>query len=623
MNSRALSNIPAKVLEQLPLKCSEGLGLALADDEDGAVMVFHWCNKAFSEITRYPHDEVVGRRGTILIGQDMEQGMHLLIIDKLMNWERFSVKTTTNRKTGEPYRVQMTWNPLSDPITGNRWWLCSLIELEGQPLEAWSRYAPTHGVADQEILAKYSEELVRLEKENRRLLDLAKTVARESTEDALTGLSNRRHFEVQLKAWVAALRKGGASFAVLYVDLDRFKSVNDTLGHGAGDRLLVHAAGVLRRLSGQEDLIARMGGDEFVILKPLGDSALKISGLADEIVHEMRKPFTFEGKSILCSASVGVALADAKMASPEQVVADADEALYHAKAHGRGRWSFFTAEMHSDSIATKQLATELLVACDRNEFVPYFQPIIDAKSGHIAGAEVLVRWSHPKRGLLLPGDFLHVAQAMGIMNRIDRIVFSALREEMQHFDETGVMLPRVSINVSAGRLEDPSFIHDIKSSALDPGRLVIEILESVYLERMSETVRWALDELNELGVTIAVDDFGTGHASVQGLLKIKPSILKIDKDFIRPVLDNDDSKELLAAIMGIGKSLGMNIVAEGVETEAHAQLARELGCQYLQGYFFGKPMCAYDLHQILLKTGGQLWCINKNLGVGASAKTAL
>jgi predicted signal transduction protein with EAL and GGDEF domain len=350
-----------------------------------------------------------------------------------------------------------------------------------------------------------------------------------------------------------------------------------------------------------------MGGDEFVILKPLGDSALKISGLADKIVLEMRKPFIFEGKSILCSASVGVALADGKTANPEQVVADADEALYHAKATGRGRWSFFTAEMHAQSIATKQLAAELLVACDRHEFVPHFQPIIDAATGHLASAEMLVRWVHPQRGLLLPGDFLHVAAAMGIVNQIDRLVFGALKSELRLLDDSGVNLPRVAINVSAGRLEDPLFIHDVKSSGIDCSRIVVEILESVYLERMSETVRWTLDELADLGVTVAVDDFGTGHASVQGLLKITPKILKIDREFIRPVVDDITSRELLAAIVGIGKSLGMKIVAEGVETTAHAQVARELGCDYLQGYFFGKPMSAFELLDRLMKTNGKLW----------------
>lgn len=601
-----MTAVNQELLAILPLKSSEGIALALADEDDGAVMIFKWCNRAFSEITGYAPEEAIGRRGTILIGRDMEQGMHLLIIDKLMKWERFSVRTITNRKNGQPFWVKMSWNPISEPGTSQRWWICTLTELDQPFTGPWRLETREGKIADPEITSKLSDEIVRLEKENRRLLDLANTVARQSKEDILTGLYNRRHFEIQLKAWISGLRKGGSSFAVLCADIDRFKSVNDTFGHWMGDQLLIHMANVIRKATDKDDLIARIGGDEFVILKPLSDTALTISGLADTIVSEMQKPFVFEGQTILCGASAGVALADQKTEAPERVVSDADEALYHAKSNGRGRWSFFTTEMHAESVATKKLATELLVACDRQQFLPFFQPIVDASSGQIASAEVLVRWMHPLRGLLGPDEFLRVADAMGILNRLDQIIFQALRRELSFFDALGVDLPRLSINVSAGRLQDPSFIHDIKSSGIEPKRFVAEILESVYLDRISEPVKWALEELVDLGVTIAVDDFGTGHASVQGLLKISPHVLKIDREFVRPAPESAASRDLLSAIIGIGKSLGTKIVAEGVETALHAQLARELGCDYLQGFHIGHPMSGNDLIERLKETGGQL-----------------
>lgn len=607
MNIRATNTVPAQVLEEVPLRSSEGLALALADDTDGAIMVFQWCNKRFGEITGFGSNEAIGQRGTILIGPDMEQGTHLLVIDKLMNWERFSVKTATNRKNGELYWVEMNWTPLSDSTSGTRWWLCSLMQFEPQTLSRVSYKDGRSTKPDEALITKYSDEILRLEKENRRLHSLAKVVAKESNEDPLTGLANRRNFEVSLKGWVAGLRKGGSSFAVIYVDLDRFKAVNDTLGHDAGDKLLISIAEMLRRISGKNDLIARLGGDEFVLLKPLDHSALSISSLADDIIRETRKPFVYEGKSISCTASVGVAIADAKMVNPEQVVADADSALYHAKTHGRARWSFFTAEMHAESIATKQLATELLLACDRREFIPYFQPIIDAKTGEISSAEVLVRWVHPERGLIPPAEFLHVAAKMGILHRIDEIVFGTLPAALQRLDSTGIKLPKLAINVSAGRLEDPSFIHDVRSSGIDPTRLAVEILESVYLERMSDTVHWALSEFNDLGTTVAVDDFGTGHASVQGLLKIKPSVLKIDRQFIFPILEDESARSLLASLIGIGQSLGMSIVAEGVETEDHAHLALEYGCDRLQGFYFGRPMSVENLQRQLLANNGLFW----------------
>ncbi|WP_136439339.1 EAL domain-containing protein [Pacificoceanicola onchidii] len=600
------SVVPEELLEALPQKCSEGLMLAMASDDDGAVMVIQWCNKAFCSIMGYTCEEAIGQRGTILIGADTEQGTHLLIIDRLMKWERFTITTPTNRKNGDRIRVQMNWTPLSDSKSGNRWWLGSLIEVEeAQPL---AQTASSDGAAASPMLIEhYTREVLRLKSENKRLHELARTVARESNEDPLTGLSNRRHFEEKLKAWLGGLRKGGTDFAILYVDLDRFKAINDSLGHDAGDRLLVSVSEVLRSVTDQGDLIARIGGDEFIVLKPLGDSALSISSLADDIVRELGKPFKFEGKTISSSASVGVAIADAKMKNPDQVVADADKALYQAKKQGRGRWSFFTAQMHEEAIATKQLAAELLVACDRQEFVPFFQPLINAETGQIASAEVLVRWEHPSRGLLVPDAFLGVAETMGIVNRIDEIVFARLRETLAHIDAEGVPLPRVAINVSAGRLEDTNFIHDIRKSGICPSRLTVEILESVYLEQMGDRIRWALDELHELGVTVAVDDFGTGHASVQGLLKIKPSVLKIDRQFLQPVVECKTARDLLQSIVDIGKSLNTRVVAEGVETEAHARIARDMGCDYLQGYYFGRPMDVDALSEVLLETGGLFW----------------
>ena len=599
--------IPAQIFNQINDKCTEGLALALASSDDGAVMEFQWCNKAFTRISGYEADEAIGQRGTILIGPDLEQGVHLYIIEKLMNWENFSTKAINNRKNGEAYLQRMSWTHLSDPETGNHWWLCSLVELEQERAEPAQSKTEDFTAADRKSFAKTVEKVHRLEKENARLHELARSVAKDANEDALTGLSNRRHFELEMKTWIWNLKEHGTEFAVLYIDLDRFKFVNDTLGHDEGDRLLVSVADMLRELTGECDLVSRLGGDEFVILKPLGQSALNVSSLADEIVQRMQAPFSFDGKSTACSASVGVAIAKMNMEDPEQVVADADVALYHAKSQGKGRWSFFTEEMHANSIATKQLASDLLLACERREFIPYFQPLIDVETGKIACAEMLVRWDHPTKGILAPGDFLETAANIGILKRIDEIIFASLNGALRDFDEAGVDLPRVSVNVSAARLADPTFIHDIKSSNVDPERLTVEILESVYLDRMGDVVRWTIDELVELGVTLALDDFGTGHASVRGLLEIRPSILKIDRHFIQPIVQDESTRPLVASIIGIGKSLGMQVVAEGVETNAHAHIVSDMGCDYLQGFYFGKPMSGADLSKRLMETGGKFW----------------
>ncbi|WP_375228176.1 sensor domain-containing protein [Roseobacter sp. S98] len=594
-------------MNQIDDKASEGLVLAKASPDDGAVMQVQWCNPAFTRITGHEESEALGQRGTILIGPDTEQGVHLHIIEKLMNWENFSIRTRNNRRNGELYWQRMNWTHLSDAVTGDHWWLCSIIELDEQPAGAKQPGQAETAAADQESYDRVMAKVHRLEKENARLLELARSVAKDANEDALTGLSNRRHFEVELKTWIGRLKESGSEFAVLYIDLDRFKFVNDTLGHDAGDRLLVSVATMLRDLSDEDDLVARLGGDEFVILKPLATSALNISSLADEIVQRMRAPVTCDGKSTACSASVGVAIAGAGMDDPENVIADADAALYHAKSQGKGRWSFFTEQMHAQSIATKQLASDLLLACERQEFIPYFQPLIDARTGMIASAEMLVRWNHPTRGILAPGQFLDTAANMGILKQIDEIIFNSVHGAMTRLDEAGADLPRIAVNVSAARLADPTFIHDIKSSGIPPERLTVEILESVYLDRIGDVVRWTIDELDELGVTIALDDFGTGHASVRGLLEIRPSVLKIDRHFIQLVVDDESARPLVASIIGIGKSLGMRVVAEGVETEEHATIVGDMGSDYLQGFYFGKPMSEDDLRRKLLANGGQFW----------------
>ncbi|MEM6480641.1 MAG: EAL domain-containing protein [Pseudomonadota bacterium] len=599
--------VPAAILKQISDKRTEGLALALASPDDGAIMKIRWCNKAFTKVTGYSFSEAVEQRGTILIGADLEHGVHLFIIEKLMNWENFQTEATNNRKCGETYFQRMRWTHLTDPATGDHWWLCSIIDLgkrdAGTSRDVHETEHPATTDDGMHVLSKIHS----LEAENARLHKLAKSVTKNANEDALTGLSNRRHFEVEVKTWINRLKKEGREFAVLYIDLDRFKFVNDTLGHEAGDHLLVSVADILREVTEDTDLVARFGGDEFAILRPLGSSALDISGLADRIVQQIQAPFLCDGKSTSCSTSIGVAIAKKTTEDPERIVAHADEALYHAKAQGKGRWSFFTEQMHIKSIAKKQLASDLFLACERREFIPYFQPLIDARTGKIASAETLVRWVHPTKGILPPADFLETAANVGILKQVDEIVFAGLKSAMSTFDEAGVDLPRAAINVSAARLMDPTFIHDIRSSGISPDRLTIEILESVYLDRLGDMIRWTIDELNEIGVKIALDDFGTGHASVSGLLEIRPSILKIDRSFIQPIVDDRSKYPLVASIVGIGKSLGMSIVAEGVETEDHARVVSELGCDYLQGYFFGRPMSAEDLKDLLTETGGMLW----------------
>lgn len=593
--------------------------LASASKSDGAIMTVRWCNNAFTKITGYTFDDVVNQRGAILIGPSMPQGQHLSIMEKLMDWEQFSINVLNNRKSGEKFRHRMSWVPLSDAETGNRWWLCSLIELPQLIDTVVQDHSDKTPLGDNASVAWLQRENQVLRDENTRLQALATSVMKDSHEDPLTGLHNRRYFEVELRSRFAKLSHGDAGFAVLYIDLDRFKAVNDTFGHFGGDRLLINVSETLCSLVDKDDLVARIGGDEFVILKQLGQSALNISQLADAIVTKMLAPFTFEGRSAATSASVGVAIADAGTVRPEDVIADADAALYHAKSCGRGRWSFFTKQMHADLTETRKLASDILTACERHEFEAYFQPVIDSKTGRIVSAEALVRWAHPTRGILAPAAFLDAAASVGVLHKIDALMLGEVAESLRYFDAAGIGSVRVAINTSADRLNDPSLVHDIKSSGIEPRKLVLEILESVSLDQVSEAVRRNLDELSDMGVDVAIDDFGTGHASILGLLQIKPSVVKVDRQFVTPIVADPVSRRLVSSMVAMGKGLGMKVVAEGVETEQHARMASQMGFDFLQGYYFGKPMSVANLCRVVTEKEGQFLPRNTMEAPGALA----
>ncbi|MHA3976933.1 putative bifunctional diguanylate cyclase/phosphodiesterase [Halovulum sp. GXIMD14794] len=434
-----------------------------------------------------------------------------------------------------------------------------------------------------------------LEEQNLALREAKEQVEKAALTDPLTGLANRRHLNQVLSQRLRDLRLRERPFAALLIDLDRFKLVNDTLGHEAGDELLVHVASILQSHTREEDFVARMGGDEFAILTNLTRSAVDVSRMADGILEAATAPFRHRGHSISFGASIGVALATTGMEEPERILANADMALYRAKAAGRARWSFFTEDMHRTALRTQHTATELLHACEEDQFVVHYQPQVDARSHTLTGVEALVRWDHPERGLMYPDQFLDVAEGLGLVKEIDRIVFRHVARDMRAWQAQGLAMPKVAVNVSANRLQDPALVHDIRASGVDPSRFCIEILESIYLDDTNDIVRWTCDQLSEMGTRIAIDDFGTGHASIQGLLSLSPDILKIDRSFISPILDEMTKATLAHAIVQIGQCLDIEVIAEGVETLDHARRAAELGCDILQGYAFGRPMDAEAL----------------------------
>lgn len=411
--------------------------------------------------------------------------------------------------------------------------------------------------------------------------------------DPLTGLPNRRYLDAVLADCADGPDGQGHHIALLHIDLDRFKQINDTLGHAAGDAVLVHVAGVLQATSGPEDFIARIGGDEFIVLNRMRDSnPVQLATHAKAIIDRIRKPIPYGNHLCRTGASVGIALQAAQDMDPKQLLVNSDIALYRAKDKGKSRCEFFSEELQQRVVLTKQLADDILRGIEQQEFTAYYQPKVHAKTRQIVGMEALVRWKHPVQGVLGPGAFLQVAEELNAVTVIDRIVFDQALAQFKEWEESGLAIPAVSVNVSMRRLNDHELLESLRGVSLRPGTVSFELLESIFLDDTDEIVSLNIERLKDLGIGIDIDDFGTGHASIAGLLKLKPKRLKIDRQFVLPIVQSPEKRRLISSIIDMAKALDIEVVAEGVESLEHAQILQDLGCDILQGYVFARPLPA-------------------------------
>lgn len=448
----------------------------------------------------------------------------------------------------------------------------------------------TEDVRRQEDLRAAREEA---EAQNRALENARRQMEYNAFHDALTGLPNRRYLDQKLAESDA--EEIFHPLTILHLDLDRFKEINDTLGHAAGDAILRHAAAVLRQASHPRDLIARIGGDEFVIVSRNLEEHGYFDRLTSLVIHALSEPLVFEGQECRAGVSIGIATQASPEENPQQVLMNADIALYEAKKRGRGRAEFFSDTLRAQVINTRQTADEILRGLEQREFIPFFQPQFDAHTLQIDGIEALVRWQHPQRGLVGPDTFLKIAEDIGVIDRIDETV---LEQALVHFGQwqaAGLMIPRVSVNISARRLMDNALIDKIRHLEIAPGSVCFELLESISFEEQDDQLVEITGRLKALGIDIEIDDFGTGHASIVNLLKLTPRRLKIDRQLIMPILTSVRERQLVASIIDIGRTCGIDIIAEGVETMEHAAMLRDMGCHGLQGYALARPMRARDL----------------------------
>jgi len=410
--------------------------------------------------------------------------------------------------------------------------------------------------------------------------------------DSLTGLPNRRFLDERLAQMARRCASESDRIGILHIDLDRFKQINDTLGHAAGDAMLMHVSHVLKQNVRAGDFVARIGGDEFVVLCIDDPSTAALRDVADRIIAKMRQPVVYKGHQCRFGVSVGIAEDGGPAMDPARLLVNADIALYRAKSRGRNRHEFFNEALQAEIVRGKRLADDILRGLENDEFIVYYQPQFDARSQELSGVEALVRWNHPADGILGPGAFLSMAEELGVVDTLDEIVLHKALADFARWREMGLHVPRISVNVSSRRLRDEELFTSLQKLEIEPGVLSFELLESIFLDDTDEVVASNVDRIKELGIDIEIDDFGTGYASIVSLLKLRPRAFKIDRQLIAPLRESVKQRNLVKSLIEIGRTLGIEVVAEGVETMEHARILRRIGCDKLQGHVFGHPLSA-------------------------------
>lgn len=419
--------------------------------------------------------------------------------------------------------------------------------------------------------------------------------------DALTGLGNRNKL---LESAAECLRNTAenAQFAVIILDLNRFKTVNDSLGHFIGDRLLIMVGERLVNSIKDLGVVSRLGGDDFAVLLPFIKSEREAERYAEISISALSDSFDIDGRSIFTKASAGIAISGKRYNSPEEILRDADIALYHAKETGRDIVVFDTI-MHERAVKLLEIETDLRFAFERNEFVLYYQPIIDLDAMELAGFEALVRWNHPCRGLVTPQEFISVAEASGLIQPITIKLLRSACEQLaawnRQFENRRLF---VSVNLSAGHLSRSGIVDALRSILYEtetiPDRLKLEITESAVMEDADRAIT-ILRKIKDLGVGLSIDDFGTGYSSLSYLQRLPVDTLKIDRSFVSAMQNGADNGEIVRTVIAMAKALKLDVVAEGVETVHHLHQLRILGCEYGQGYLFSRPVTADEAQEII------------------------
>ncbi|MDO9519511.1 MAG: EAL domain-containing protein [Pseudohongiella sp.] len=566
------------------------LSSAVEQSHSGVVIadctgVIEYVNPRYSQITGYSSSEAVGRLAELMNNDELTDANNLTLQEAMQlgaGWETFMVSI---RKNGDRFWQQVTASPIHDDLGS-----LSHIVLN---IDDISERVETQ--AQMEKLAFY---------------------------DPLTGLENRRLFRDRLDQGLKRVRRSKKGMALLFLDLDQFKRINDTLGHDAGDELLCVVAQRLRSCVREEDIVSRLGGDEFTILLADIAHADDASLVARKILKALQDPIPLGEQEVIVSCSIGITIAPEDSMNASVLMRNADLAMYRAKDQGRNNFQYFTDDMNIESQARMSLENELRLAVNNEDFVVFFQPQVNLNERRICGFEALVRWRHEQVDLISPDRFIPVAEETGLIIKVGEIVLRQACRQMSEMQARGLTGLTVAVNLSARQFRDRNLVSMIRKTlqetGLEPQWLELEITESMLMDNIEQAID-ILTELKAIGVTIAIDDFGTGYSSLSYLTRLPVDKLKVDRSFVSNLPESPRHTAIATAIIAMAQRLRLQVVAEGVETQPQADFLHGHQCSILQGYLFGRPVDASELPAQMLDLEKRISLENLLLPVPALA----
>jgi diguanylate cyclase (GGDEF)-like protein/PAS domain S-box-containing protein len=584
-------------MESVVLNATDAVLITVAEPIDSPGPTIVYVNPAFTRMTGYESADVVGKSPRLLQGPDSCTETRQRIRTALAAWQPVEAELLNYRKDGSTFWVELSIAPIAD----ENGWFTHWVSIQRDVSERRTRDAAKKSLE----AAKLHNRTLTLEIQEQKAVE--ERLSYVAFHDSLTGLYNRNYFMDQLRSTlVRVTRHEVTNCVLLYLDLDGFKTVNDTLGHKAGDELLVVIAQRLRRCGRSNDILARIGGDEFtLLLEGLSGGVGEAIEIAERVLNATQAPISLASTLFQVASSIGICPIHPRYAEADSILRDADLAMYSAKRGGGGRWAVYGETMHERALTELQRKIQLQAAVGNQEFELHYQPLVDLAEGGFYGVEALLRWRHPDRGLLFPGDFILLAEETGLIVPIGLWILYKACSDFAALRAAHNSVLCLSVNVSPRQLDEPMFLNDLlavlSGTGMNPYELQLEITESIFL-RDAVRIGSLFEEIRALGISIGFDDFGTGYSSLGYLEQYPIDTLKIDQSFVQHMGQNTAKASIVKMIVQLAFEMGITVSAEGVETREQELLLRACDCNKVQGFLYGHAVPLSEI-LVLLRSG--------------------